>query len=399
MRIRLALIVSLLALNAFTSLHALAQDEMSVRIAPTIATILTRNDEGRFEPVGSGVFVRNDGVLLTAYNLVRGAREIQVRLADGETYDKVEVVTTDERRNVALLRIYAVNTPFVGVGAADESAVGAQVRAIYNAGGQVTIESCGVLSAISLADEISGAGTGFRVLKFTEPLAAKAAGGILVDNYGRVIGLIAPLPQARTQNYAVPLYNVVGLVRLVVPHQSASLVLAPGTRELNRAVPVWQPSTTPLAPMPQVAVPQRPTTALAPAGPGSSVVRETNPAKLLVGSRTLYVTSSSNLFKPVQLVNELRKKREFTDWDLSFVDEREVADLVLEIEHVPLTWEFPFSIRHQRTGIVVATGKIYAWGGGDGALLMASRVVEKLTKVRAGIKIENKTENNTPSKQ
>ena len=113
--------------------------------------------------------------------------------------------------------------------------------------------------------------------------------------------------------------------------------------------------------MPQVTVPQRPTSPLTSAGPGSAVLRETDPTKLLLASKTLYITSASNLFKPVQLLNEMKKKEEFTNWNLSFVDESEVADLILEIEHVPLTWEFNFSIRHQRTGIVIAAGKIYAW--------------------------------------
>src|SRR5207253_2586441 len=158
-------------------------------------------------------------------------------------------------------------------------------------------------------------------------------------------------------------------------------------RELNQAIPVYQLSTTPLAPMPQVAVPERPTSPLTPVGPGSAVVQETDPAKLLLGSRTVYITSYSNVFKSVQLLNEMRKRQEFADWNLSFVDEREVADLILTVEHVPLTWEFPFSIRHQRTGIVIAAGKVYAWGGGDGAQLMASRVVEKLTKIRASVKV------------
>jgi len=42
--------------------------------------------------------------------------------------------------------------------------------------------------------------------------------------------------------------------------------------------------------------------------------------------------------------------------------------------------------------VVIATGKIYAWGGGDGAQLMASRVVERLTKLRAAVKSETKQE-------
>jgi hypothetical protein len=378
----------LLALVLLASPLVLAQDETSKRVAPAIATILARNGAGNFEVIGSGVFVRGDGVLLTAYNLLQGARDIQVRLANGEIYDKVELAASDERRNVAVLRIYATRTPFVIVGVTDESSVGAQVHATYNARGQITTDTVGTLSSISLADEIPGAGTGFRVLKFTAPVTAEAAGGVLLDNYGLALGLIAPLPQAQAHNYAVPLYNVVGLVRSVPVAQPTTnaLVLALGSQTLNRAIPVSQPSTTPLEPMPQVAVPQRPTSPLAPAGPGSAVVRETDPTKLLLASKTLYVTSNSNLFKPVQLLNELRKRQEFADWHLSFVDEREVADLILEIEHVPLTWEFPFSIKHQRTGIVISTGKVYVWGGGDGAQLMASRVVERLTKLRAGVR-------------
>lgn len=391
MRVRLAFNTLLLSLLLLTSPLALAQNEVSYGAASAVATILARDGADRFEVVGSGVFVRGDGVLLTAYSLVRGARELQVRLANGETYDKVEVVTTDSRRNVAVLRIYATSTPYVSVGMVNESTIGVGVNAIYSTGKQPATEGGGILSSISMADEIPGAGTGFRVLKFTSTVSADATGGVLIDLQGRALGLIAPQPRAHNQSYAVPLYNVVGLVRSVPTQHptSAAVVLVPGQQPLNRAIPIWQSSTTPIEPMPQVAVPQRPTTALTPAGPGSVVIRETDPARLLHQSRTLYVNSYSNLFKPVQLRNELQKKREFTDWNLSFVDEREVADLILTIEHVPLTWEFPFSIKHQRTGVVITTGKIYAWGGGDGAILMASRVVERLTKLRAAVKIES----------
>ncbi|HWT00942.1 MAG TPA: serine protease [Pyrinomonadaceae bacterium] len=404
MRIRFVLITTLL-LALVSGPAALAQDdelgrELLRRIGPAVAAVLVRDAAGNFREVGSGVFVRGDGLLLTPYNLVQGAREIQVRMADGETYDRVEVAATDERRNVAVLRVRATSTPYVAIGATNEASVGVEVRAMYNAGGSVTSESCGVLSAITLAEEIPGAGAGFRVLKFTEALGPESSGGILLDNYGQVIGLVAPLAKAGTRSYAVPLYNVVGLVRSVSVTQSAAAA-APtvyGPRNLSPAIPIYQSSTTPIAPMPQADVPQRPTTALAPAGPGSLVISETNPARLLAASKTLYVTSRSNIFKSVQLVNELRKRHELTDWNLSLVDESEVADLILEIEHVPLTWEFNFSVRHQRTGVIVTAGKVYAWGGGDGAPLMASRVVERLTKLRASVPPQNKTENAAPKK-
>lgn len=394
MRLRFIPAAVLLSLTLSAATHVSAQDDARVRVAPAVAAVLVRDGAGDFREVGSGVLVRSDGVLLTAYELVRGAREVQVRLADGETFDRAELVAFDERRNVAALRIGAARTPFVVVGTADESALGAQVHAVFGSSGRGRLSVSGALSSITLADEIPGAGAGFRVLKFSASVPAEAAGGVLVDGAGRAIGLIAPRAQAATHSYAVPLNSVAGLVRSIQtgPPGSASVVLAPGPPNLNPAIPIRQHSTTPIEPMPPVAVPQRPTTALQPAGPGSVVVRETDPAKIFAGSRTLYVTSRSTLFKPVQLVNELRKRRELADWNLSLVNEREVADLVLEIDHVPLTWEFNYSVRHPRTGVIVSAGKVYAWGGGDGARLMAGRVVEKLTKLRASVKIDNKTE-------
>ncbi len=401
MILRSVFAICLLSLVLSVSTNASAQEEVGRRVAPAIATILARDGAQRFEVVGSGVFVRDDGVLLTAYELVKGGRELQVRMANGEVYDKVEMLASDERRNVAVLRINAIETPFVVIGAINDSVIGMRVTTVYNAGAQTQYATGGMVSSISLADEIPGAGTGFRVLKFTAPVTAEAAGGVIVDNYGRALGLIAPLAQAQTHSYALPLHHIIGLVRSVpnAPATTSAIALSPKIQELNRAYPVYQSSTTPLEPMPPVAVPQRATTALTPAGPGSVVIKETDPGKLLVASKTLYIVSYSNVFKSVQLLNELRKRKEFTDWNLSFVDEREVADLILDIEHVPLTWEFPFSIRHQRTGIVITAGKIYAWGGGDGAQLMASRVVERLTKLRAGVKIVTITENKATPKQ
>jgi len=167
MRFRSALIISLLSFFLSASQIVFAQDEVSKNVAPAIATILVRNGAGRFEIVGSGVFVRGDGVLLTAYSIVQGAREIQVRLSNGETYDKAELVASDERRNIAVLRIYATITPFALVATTDVSDVGTETRVFYNTSGRTADEATGMLSSISLADEIPGAGTGFRVLKFT----------------------------------------------------------------------------------------------------------------------------------------------------------------------------------------------------------------------------------------
>src|SRR3990170_3415229 len=66
------------------------------RVAPTVALVLVGDGGGRLSQTGSGIIVRPDGVLLTAYHLIQDAKEIQVRLQNGEAYDRVELLAVDE---------------------------------------------------------------------------------------------------------------------------------------------------------------------------------------------------------------------------------------------------------------------------------------------------------------
>ena len=385
----LALLLVVLAGTARAQNADAAQDPVASAIAQATVTLTGKNANGANEVIGMGVFVRNDGLLLAPYSAVRGIGTVEAKLANGEVY-RAQLLDSDERRNIALLRVPVPSTPYVSVAAFTESQdIGQKVRAVYGTGAAAVVADCGLLSAVMLADEIAGAGQGFRVLKFTNPLPrrAEALGGVLIDGYGRAVGLVVPVPAAGAANYAVPLYNLAGLVRNipVAANPVQNLDFAPSAQSLQRATPVYQSSTTPLAAMPQADIPQRPTTALQAAGIGSKVLPETNPAKLLATSKTIYVTSYSNVFKSVQLVNELRKKNELTTWNMALVDDRDVADLILEVEHVALTWEFPFTLRHARSGVIITTGKVYAWGGNDGGKLMADRIINNLTKLRAAV--------------
>lgn len=134
---------------------------------------------------------------------------------------------------------------------------------------------------------------------------------------------------------------------------------------------------------PVILVPERPVSRLPAKGPGSAVVTISRPADVLRESHTIFVGSNTENFQPDQLVNALADRDELTDWDLSFVDERGVADLVLTLDQVPFTWKFTFKLVHQRLGVVVASGDVIVWDGNLGAAHMAERVIQKLKKVRA----------------
>jgi hypothetical protein len=144
-----------------------------------------------------------------------------------------------------------------------------------------------------------------------------------------------------------------------------------------------------------VLVPERGVTPLSAKGPGSVVVKPKTVPEILAASKTIYVTSNTMSFKPDQMINALNKRKEMVEWGLTFVDERELADLILELDHVVFTWKYTFKIYSQRLGTVVATGSNIIWDGNLGADDMAKRVVEKLKVARSP---EKKPETTAPEK-
>src|SRR5260370_34994256 len=112
-------------------------------------------------------------------------REVQVRLKSGETYDQVELIASDERRDVAALRIPAAGLPVLPIGNSANAASGATVFVVSNAVALPWTASSGILSATRAAHDDPGAGSGYRILQFPAPFAPGSTGGALVDPEAR----------------------------------------------------------------------------------------------------------------------------------------------------------------------------------------------------------------------
>lgn len=139
--------------------------------------ILAGEGAGRLNSIATGVVVSKDGVILTALHAIKGAAEVQVRMANGDVFDRVVLLGSDERRDVAALKITAGGLPAIAPGSTATLAQGDPVYAVTNANGLSWSAAEGILSAIRPADEVPGAGSGFRLLQFTAPVAPGASGG------------------------------------------------------------------------------------------------------------------------------------------------------------------------------------------------------------------------------
>ena len=78
---------------------------------------------------GSGFIISADGYIVTNHHVVAGADRVIVRLSDRREYDAV-VVGTDQRSDLALLRVDAKKLPYVKLGKSGDLKVGQWVLAI-----------------------------------------------------------------------------------------------------------------------------------------------------------------------------------------------------------------------------------------------------------------------------
>jgi S1-C subfamily serine protease len=338
---------------------ALSGEEIVDRASPSIVLILVGEGGGQFSGVGSGLIIRPEGIILTAYHLVKNAREAQVRLKNGETFDKVEIIAVDERRDVASLRIPAHGLPALSVASADEAKPGETVFVISNPGALSWTASSGVLSALRLADEVPGAGSGFRLLQFTAPVSPGSSGGALIDAQGRLLGIVVGSRQGQNLNFAVPIESVLGLAD--APTRAA----VGGGSGLR---------------LPQGERTPTPARAPSPAANAASVAKDA-PAEILRSARRVYV-AGTGAFPPEPLEKKLFEEPEFGAGEFVIVENSEGADLVIELDRKAWTWDFTYRLTDPNTGVILGSGKVIAWDGVRAAPGIAKQILQRLRELR-----------------
>jgi hypothetical protein len=118
-------------------------------------------------------------------------------------------------------------------------------------------------------------------------------------------------------------------------------------------------------------------------------IEATSPRALLSHARILYIRSNTDYFESVQLQNALRKRSEVDAWQIAMIDDwnkRNVADTEIEIDRPLFTFTFTYKITNQKTGVLLATGKVTAWDGNAAAPMLAERIVDEIRKARGEIK-------------
>ncbi len=105
-------------------------------------------EEFENQSLGSGFIISADGYIVTNYHVVKDAEEITVRLSDRREL-KAEIIGSDKRSDMALLKVEANDLPMVTIGNSKELKVGEWAMAIGSPFGFDHSVSVGVISAIN----------------------------------------------------------------------------------------------------------------------------------------------------------------------------------------------------------------------------------------------------------
>jgi len=351
----------------------LSGDQLIEKAIPSVALVLAGRVPGDTPVLGAAVVVRPNGVLLTALHLVKDAYAVQVRFKNGEVFDQVQLLSVDPRRDVAAIKIVASALPALRVAIAAQAKPGDSVSVVSHPAGLPWSASAGVISAFRLADEVPGAGSGYRLLQFTAPSSPGSSGGVLIDSRGNALGLIVgSLTGGQNLNFAVPIDSVLGL-----SDTAATKTFASGA-DLN-------PPATVVAANPAPAPPARNDQTGAGATPEAPEKSDLLSASkdrdfILKNFKTMYVEArGAQYFGSDQMKAALGRNKDFAKLNIQIVDDRRVADAVLEVGYT-FAWDYPFELKHQNTTMVLLSGKgTGPFSGPAGAASVAAQFV-KLAK-------------------
>jgi serine protease Do len=163
---------------------------------------------------GSGFIVRADGYIYTNYHVLEGADRVDVKLKDGREF-QAKVVGTDEKTDIAVIKIEATNLPVAQFADSDAVRVGQFAFAI---GAPFKLDytfTYGVISGKGRSKLLSSGGYSISdYLQTDASINPGNSGGPLCDIDGKVVGMNTLINGLnRGLGFAIPsnLTNEIGL--------------------------------------------------------------------------------------------------------------------------------------------------------------------------------------------
>jgi hypothetical protein len=116
----------------------------------------------------------------------------------------------------------------------------------------------------------------------------------------------------------------------------------------------------------------------------STATRESgsDPAGILRSARSIFEESHTIWMKGNLLQDALYTRPEMREWGIRIVDDRNGADIYIDVTRPWLTYDWIFKMINPKTGMVLGTGKVTAIDGPAAAQRLAIDIVNQIRSVR-----------------
>jgi len=157
--------------------------------------------------IGTGFFIRSDGLVATNGHVVEGATEITVQVGEDERAVRGVLVGKDEATDLALVKVEGGPFPVLGLGDSEGVEVGEWVVAIGNPFGLSRSVTTGIVSYKGRRDvNPSGRPGYYDFIQTDAAINPGNSGGPLLDARGAVVGINAAVnPAGQGIGFAIPI--------------------------------------------------------------------------------------------------------------------------------------------------------------------------------------------------
>lgn len=157
-------------------------------IPKAIKSVVTigKKGPGYFTTAGSGVFINNNGYIITNYHVIDDLNDITIRTNNGEEYDTT-IIGKDEEWDIAVIKVITEkdNFDYLLFGSETDIFVGKHVIAVGN---PVGFESTVTEGIISNTNRLIN-GNDIHYIQTDVAINSGNSGGPLIDKNGNIVGI------------------------------------------------------------------------------------------------------------------------------------------------------------------------------------------------------------------
>ena len=158
-------------------------EQLAASIKPSLVTISTMGRDGKYQGVGTGFVVDQEGLIVTNLHVIGDSREFRVETASREELKVVGIHASDRVMDLAIIQVEASDLTALPMGDINSLAQGAPIIVMGNPHGLRNSVVSGINSGVREID-------GRKMMQLAIPIEPGNSGGPVLDMQGNVHGIV-----------------------------------------------------------------------------------------------------------------------------------------------------------------------------------------------------------------